>query len=79
MATGFGQVSQSENKSSVATKRQIATIDEIQQSLSGYFADLQDPRVSRSQKHLLKDILVIAILAVIADGFMTTRGHPHRW
>jgi hypothetical protein len=36
------------------------------ESLSGYFADIKDPRVARTQKHLLKDILVIAILAVIA-------------
>ena len=30
-------------------------------------ADLPDPRVSRTQKHLLKDILVIAMLAAIAE------------
>jgi predicted transposase YbfD/YdcC len=35
------------------------------------FADLPDPRVDRTKKHLLSDILVIAVCAVIAgaDGF----------
>ena len=60
MATGFGEVTEAENKSTVTAKKQIATIDEIQQSLSLYFADIPDPRVSRTQKHLLKEILVIA-------------------
>ncbi|MGV2389713.1 MAG UNVERIFIED_CONTAM: transposase family protein [Microcystis novacekii LVE1205-3] len=31
-----------------------------------YVQDIPDPRVSRTQKHLLTDILVIAILAVVA-------------
>jgi predicted transposase YbfD/YdcC len=68
MATGFGEVTVAEHKSTVTAKKQIATIDEIQQSLSLYFADIPDPRVSRTQKHLLKEILVIAILAVIAGA-----------
>ena len=36
-----------------------------------YVAELPDPRVQRTQKHLLKDILVISILAVIggAEGW----------
>nr|WP_304598359.1 ISAs1 family transposase [Microcystis sp. 0824] len=33
-----------------------------------YLQDIPDPRVSRTQKHLLTDILVIAILAVIAGA-----------
>jgi hypothetical protein len=33
-----------------------------------YVQDIPDPRVSRTQKHLLIDILVIAILAVIAGA-----------
>ncbi len=51
-----------------ATKAQLPTINEVQAKLSGYFADLPDPRVSRTQKHLLKDILVIAVLAAIAGA-----------
>lgn len=36
-----------------------------------YVAEIPDPRVQRTQKHLLKDILVISILAVIggAEGW----------
>ena len=33
-----------------------------------YLQDITDPRVSRTQKHLLTDILVIAVLAVIAGA-----------
>jgi DDE_Tnp_1-associated/Transposase DDE domain len=44
---------------------------ELQGSFSTYFDDLPDPRVDRTKQHLLKDILVITILAVIAgaDGW----------
>jgi predicted transposase YbfD/YdcC len=40
-------------------------------AFADYFADLPDPRVDRTKKHLLGDILVIAVCAVIAgaDGF----------
>lgn len=68
MATGFGEVSLSQKKLKVAPLEPLATIDSIQRSLSDYFADIKDPRVARTQKHLLKDILVIAILAVIAGA-----------
>ena len=68
MATGFGKGSPVQKNSIVAGKEQIATIDKIQQSLSSYFSEIKDPRVARTQKHLLKDILVIAILAVIAGA-----------
>lgn len=39
--------------------------------LAEAFADLPDPRVERTRKHLLGDVLVIAVLAVIAgaDGW----------
>jgi hypothetical protein len=37
-----------------------------------HFANLNDPRIERSKEHLLKDIIAIAILAVIsgADGWV---------
>ncbi|WP_246276979.1 transposase family protein, partial [Microcoleus asticus] len=37
-----------------------------------HFAKLKDPRIERSKEHLLKDIIAIAILAVIsgADGWV---------
>ena len=68
MAIGFGEAPQGEKKPIMAAKRRISTIDEIQRSLSGYFADIKDPRVARTKKHLLNEILVIAILAVIAGA-----------
>jgi len=36
--------------------------------LSTYFDDIPDPRVDRIKQHLLKDILVITILAAIAGS-----------
>ena len=44
------------------------SMQELQRSLSGYFDDVPDPRVNRTKRHLLKDILVIAILSTIAGG-----------
>ena len=43
-----------------------ADITEIQQSLVKHFGDIKDRRVERTKKHQLTDILVIAILALIA-------------
>lgn len=45
---------------------EVGDIGSIQQSLVEQFAKIQDPRVERTKKHQLRDILVIAILAVIA-------------
>ena len=67
MGLGFAPVKSEKEK--LRTKRHNLTpIDEIQTNLSSYFTDIKDPRVSRTKKHLLKDILVIAILAVIAGA-----------
>ena len=54
-----------------AEKRQLTPLSEIQANLLNYVAELPDPRVQGTQKHLLKDILVISILAVIggAEGW----------
>jgi predicted transposase YbfD/YdcC len=48
--------------------KQVASIEAIQQSLVENFGDIKDPRVERTKKHQLTDILVIAILAVIAGA-----------
>jgi predicted transposase YbfD/YdcC len=53
-------------------------------AFADYFADLPDPRVDRTKKHLLGDILVIAVCAVIvgADSFpqIETFGKAkHEW
>lgn len=37
-------------------------------SIVGHFADLEDPRVERTKRHLLLDIVVIAICAVICGA-----------
>ena len=37
-------------------------------SIAGYFADLPDPRIDRTRKHGLTDLLVIALCAVIAGA-----------
>ncbi len=46
----------------------LADIGSIQHSLVEQFALIKDPRVERTKKHQLADILVIAILAVIAGA-----------
>ncbi|MCF4967154.1 ISAs1 family transposase [Nostoc sp. CMAA1605] len=48
--------------------RQVADIGSIQQGLVEHFSDIKDPRVERTKKHQLTDILVIAILAVIGGA-----------
>ena len=47
---------------------EVADIKCIQKSLVQHFQDIKDPRVERTKKHQLTDILVIAILAVIAGA-----------
>lgn len=70
MSAGF------ETKSSDTKKRnrrqaqpaKVASIEAIEQSLVENFGDIKDPRVERTKKHKLTDILVIAILAVIGGA-----------
>ena len=70
MSEGF------ENKSADTIKNyrnqrkpaEVADIGSIQQSLVEQFAEIKDPRVERTKKHQLQDILVIAILAIIAGA-----------
>jgi hypothetical protein len=40
-------------------------------AFADHFGDLPDPRVDRTEKHSLSDILVVAVCAVVAgeDGF----------
>ena len=42
------------------------SMQELQGSLSSYFDDVPDPRVNRTKRHLLKDILVMARLKSLA-------------
>lgn len=48
--------------------KEIVDIGSIQQSLVEHFAPIKEPRVERTKKHQLTDILVIAILAMIAGA-----------
>lgn len=70
MSQGFETKSADEKKKSSGQRqpKEIADISSIQQSLVEHFADIKDPRVERTKKHQLRDILVIAILAVIAGA-----------
>ena len=42
-----------------------------------HFANVNDPRIDRSKEHLLKDIIEIAILAIIsgADGWVAIEAY----
>ena len=71
MALGFAPAKTKQEltkQSQSAQKAKLTPIAEIQANLSNYFAEIKDPRVKRTKKHLLTDILVIAILAVIAGA-----------
>ena len=67
MGKGFGSVKSKPEESSAKSVK-LTPISQIQANLSSCFNDIKDPRVKRTKKHLLKDILVIAILAVIAGS-----------
>lgn len=70
MSEGFETKSAKAKESSRHQRKpiEIASIGAIQQSLVEHFSDIKDPRVERTKKHQLADILVIAILAVIAGA-----------
>ncbi len=71
MALGFAPAKTTQepnSRSPEAKKAKLTPIAEIQANLSNYFSEIKDPRVKRTKKHLLTDILVIAILAVIAGA-----------
>ncbi|MEW5856307.1 MAG: ISAs1 family transposase [Cyanobacteriota bacterium] len=53
-------------------------------TIADYFSDLDDPRVERTKRHQLIDIITIAILAVIcgADGWVSIETYgqaKHQW
>ena len=67
MGKGFAPVKAKPEKPP-AKRAKLTPISQLQADLSSYFTDIKDPRAKRTKKHLLKDILVIAILAVIAGA-----------
>lgn len=70
MSQGFENKSVDVKKSScpIRKPKAVAEIGAIQQSLVKHFGDIKDPRVERTKKHQLIDILVIAILAIIGGA-----------
>ncbi|MDC0832229.1 ISAs1 family transposase, partial [Geitlerinema sp. CS-897] len=68
MAKGFAPKVETKNKKTETRLQSIPSISEVQDNLLSYVEEIKDPRSPRTQKHLLKDILVIAILAVIAGA-----------
>ena len=70
MSQGFEiELTDAKKSSRPHTKqKEVAEIGAIQQSLIKHFEDIEDSRVERTKKHLLLDILVIAILAIIAGA-----------
>jgi predicted transposase YbfD/YdcC len=70
MAQGFAsdKFTKKSAKSAPLNKPQPISIEDLQTGFSTYFNDVPDPRVDRTKQHLLKDILVIALLAVIAGA-----------
>jgi hypothetical protein len=53
-------------------------LNEVKSAVLGYVEEVEDPRVPRTQKHKLTDILIIAILAVIAGGEEREDGSPQK-
>lgn len=70
MPKGFATLepAQKDRSKNKKEKGHIASIDDIQNNLLSYIEEIEANRVQRTQKHLLKDILAIAILAVIAGA-----------
>ena len=79
MGKGFAPVLPTGNKAQLKPELPLTSINEIQASLLTYLQDIPDPRVSRTQKHLLTDILVIAILAVVATRSLREIAGAQGW
>lgn len=68
MEKGFARVVNQPKSSPTISRPGPIDLQDLQMGLSNYFDDLPDPRVDRTKQHLLKDILVITILATIAGA-----------
>ncbi len=68
MTKGFSPVVGSAKLKPLKPQPQPIFMEELEGGLLNYFDDIPDPRVDRTKHHLLKDILVIALLAIIAGG-----------
>ena len=68
MEKGFDRVVNEPKSLAKPNRSQPISLAHLQGCLSTYFDDIPDPRVDRTKQHLLKDILVITILAAIAGA-----------
>ena len=68
MEKGFDRVVNEPKSLAKPDRFQPISLEHLQGCLSTYFDDIPDPRVDRTKQHLLKDILVITILAAIAGA-----------
>jgi hypothetical protein len=68
MDKGFDRVVNEPKSLATPDRSQPISLAQLQGCLSTYFDDIPDPRVDRTKQHLLKDILVITILAAIAGA-----------
>lgn len=68
MGKGFVQPQPEEQSGCSSYLSSVTSINKLTTNLINHFEDLPDPRVSRTRKHLLQEILVIAVLAVIAGA-----------
>ena len=68
MVKGFSNTVKSQQKEIDS----LSSVKILNSSFLEHFANLKDPRIERSKEHLLKDIMAMAILAVIsgADGWI---------
>lgn len=66
MASGFNSSNNPPVKRSKALS--VENANALTEKMSSIFSEIEDPRVERNRVHLLTDILIIAILSVIAGG-----------
>ena len=73
MARGFSKTVTSQQKQIDS----LPSLNILNASFLEHFATLNDPRIERSKQHLLKDIIAIAILAIIsgADGWVAIEAY----
>ena len=73
MARGFSKAVTSQQKPTDS----LPSMNLLNTSFLEHFANLNDPRIERSKAHLLKDIIAIAILAIIsgADGWVAIEAY----
>ena len=75
MARGFSKAVNSQQKPTDS----LPSMKLLNACFLEHFANLNDPRIERSKEHLLKDIIAIAILAIIsgADGWVAIEAYGH--